>query len=47
MADPRPDGSQKHETPRWVRVSMILGVAAIVLVAVMLLTGHGPWRHFS
>ena len=33
--------------PRWVKVSIIVGVLLVVLVVVMLLTGHGPGRHLS
>ncbi|MET7396454.1 hypothetical protein ABZS66_23535 [Dactylosporangium sp. NPDC005572] len=32
-------------TPRWVKVFAIAGVAVVVLVVVLLLTGHGPGRH--
>jgi hypothetical protein len=42
--------SQRHPgaktgMPRWVKVFLLIGVALIVLIAVMLLTGHGPGRH--
>jgi hypothetical protein len=32
-------------TPRWVKVFAIIGVAVVLLIVVMLLTGHGPGRH--
>lgn len=36
-------------TPRWVKVFAVIAVLAVVMVAVMLLTGgnHGPGRHSS
>ncbi len=39
---PRPPG-----VPRWVKALILVGVALLVLVAVMLLSGggHGPGRH--
>ncbi len=32
-------------TPRWVKVFAIIGVVLVLLIIVMLLTGHGPGRH--
>ena len=32
-------------TPRWVKVFAIVGVVLVLLIIVMLLTGHGPGRH--
>ena len=32
-------------TPRWVKVSGIILIVLVVLVAIMLLVGHGPGRH--
>ena len=34
-------------TPRWVKLSGIIGIVLVVLVAIMLLSGHGPGRHAS
>ena len=31
--------------PRWVKVFAIVAVIFVVLLVVMLLTGHGPGRH--
>jgi hypothetical protein len=31
--------------PRWVKVFAVLGIVLVVLVIVMLFTGHGPGRH--
>jgi hypothetical protein len=31
--------------PRWVKVFGIIGVVFVLLIIVMLLTGHGPGRH--
>ncbi len=32
-------------TPRWVKVLGIIGALLVLLIIVMLLTGHGPGRH--
>jgi hypothetical protein len=36
-------------TPRWVKVFALVGLALVVLLAVMLLAGghHGPGRHMG
>jgi hypothetical protein len=34
-------------TPRWVKVFGIVAIVLVVLVAIMLLSGHGPGRHAS
>jgi len=34
-------------TPRWVKAFGILAIVLVVLVAIMLLSGHGPGRHTS
>jgi hypothetical protein len=45
----RPDEvTQPHPhsgTPRWVKAFAVAGIVAVVLVIVMLFTGHGPGRH--
>jgi hypothetical protein len=33
--------------PRWVKVFAIVGAVVLVLLVVMLLTGHGPGRHMQ
>ena len=33
--------------PRWVKAFVWAGIAALVLVAFMLATGHGPWQHMG
>ncbi len=33
--------------PRWVKGFAWAGVAAVVLVGVMLASGHGPWQHLN
>ena len=48
MSDPDGRPERSHSTPRWVKVSGIIAIAAIaVLVVVMALAGgdHGPGRH--
>lgn len=40
-----PDRESTAGTPGWVKVFGIALAAVIVLIAVMLLTGHGPGRH--
>ena len=32
-------------TPRWVKVFAVAGIVAVILVIVLLSTGHGPSRH--
>jgi hypothetical protein len=34
-------------TPRWVKAFGIVAIVLVVLVAIMLLSGHGPGRHTS
>lgn len=41
------DPAQTHGMPGWVKVFMIAGVIVVVIIAVMLATGHGPGRHLS
>jgi hypothetical protein len=42
----RPNGRTAPGTPRWVKISAIVGLAAaLLIVAVLLLGGHGPGRH--
>lgn len=33
--------------PGWVKGFVAAGAAAIVLVVVLLLNGHGPWQHMG
>ena len=33
--------------PRWVKVFVWAGVGALVLVVIMLASGHGPWQHLG
>jgi hypothetical protein len=32
-------------TPRWVKVFGIIAIVLVLLIGIMLLTGHGPGRH--
>jgi hypothetical protein len=34
-------------TPRWVKAFGIVTIVLVVLVAIMILSGHGPGRHTS
>ena len=48
MEEPAPQGPPKM--PRWVKVSLIVGLVVLVLVGAVLLFGpgeHGPGRHMS
>jgi hypothetical protein len=37
-----------HQTPGWVKVLAAIAVVLVVLIAVMLLSGHnGPGRHLG
>ncbi len=47
MADLPPDPGDDTRTPRWVKVLGIIALALVLLVVIMLLTGHGPGRHMS
>lgn len=42
---PGSTSNNKDGTPRWVKVSGILGAVVVVLVLILLFTGHGPGRH--
>ena len=46
---PRSDHVVAEGMPRWVKVSVIVGVVLVLLVALILITGgpgnHGPGRH--
>ena len=33
--------------PSWVKGFAIAGVAAVILVGVLLVNGHGPWQHLG
>lgn len=41
---PLPDASGAG-MPRWVKGFAIAGVALVLLIVIMLMTGHGPGRH--
>ena len=41
----QPVPHERSGTPRWVKVFALVGVVLVVLVIVMLFTGHGPGRH--
>lgn len=47
MVDPSPDASDDEGMPRWVKVSGVVAVIVVVLLGIMLLSGHGPGQHFS
>ena len=42
-------GTAKRATrmPRWVKGFVLAGVAAVILVGIMLASGHGPWQHLG
>jgi hypothetical protein len=45
----RKSGDGGYATPKWVKVSVAIALAAMVLIAVVMATGlggdHGPGRH--
>jgi hypothetical protein len=41
----RPTADRPPGTPRWVKVFGIAAIFVVLLIAIMLLTGHGPGRH--
>jgi hypothetical protein len=49
----RPDPAAPPPTPRWVKVSGIIGLAVVLLIVIALVTGlggpgaHGPGRHLA
>ena len=44
---PRPEPTPSTPLPRWVKVSAIIAGILLVLVAIMLITGHDPGRHMG
>ena len=34
-----------ERVPRWVKVFVVVGAVAVVLLVVALVSGHGPGRH--
>jgi hypothetical protein len=34
-------------TPRWVKGFLWTGLATVIVVGVMLASGHGPWQHMN
>lgn len=31
--------------PNWVKISIAVGVFAIIAVSILMAMGHGPWQH--
>ena len=42
---PGSTSDNKDDTPRWVKVSGIIGAVVVVLVLILLFAGHGPGHH--
>lgn len=42
---PGSTSDNKDDTPRWVKVSGIIGAVVVILVLILLFAGHGPSRH--
>jgi len=42
---PAPD--RPPPTPRWVKISLAAAGLVLIVVAILLMTGHGPGRHFK
>lgn len=40
-----PDPGSPPSTPRWVKVFGIITLVLVLLLAIMLISGHGPGRH--
>jgi len=38
---------RRAAVPRWVKGFAWAGVVAVIVVAAMLLSGHGPWQHMN
>jgi hypothetical protein len=45
--DEEPDRGSTYRTPRWVKVFGIAVLVLLLLVVIMLASGHSPARHFS
>ena len=47
----RNPGREEYVTPGWVRATVVVAIAVIVLIAIVMFTGlggsHGPGRHLS
>ena len=41
----RPDHTSPPGTPRWVKVSVIIFIAVVLIVVILNLTGHGFGNH--
>lgn len=41
----RPTVDRPPGTPRWVKLFGIVAILVVMLIAIMLLAGHGPGRH--
>lgn len=40
-------GKRAAKMPAWVKGFLWAGVVAVLLVVVMLASGHGPWQHMG
>ena len=40
-----PPGAGSTNTPRWVKVFGIIAIVLVLLIVIMMLTGHDPGRH--
>lgn len=47
MSDPLPPSPDDARMPRWVKASFIAGAAVIVILAILMLLGHGPGQHMQ
>lgn len=43
----RQDAELDPGIPRWVKVFAVAGLILVLLLVVMMLTGHGPGRHMG
>lgn len=47
MVEKKQTTQQAYETPKWVKRLGLAGAMLLVVVALAMATGHGPWRHMG
>ena len=47
MAEPEKSRRAVRPMPGWVKGFIAAGIALLLLVVVLLASGHGPWQHMG